>query len=185
MVVVASCCCCGCLMAGREGDSCKEKKRKKFFSFSIFLGCRRELLSGPPCQTCSGRGRAFFLPWVFGPDQERPNIYWLGWAGSGHSSLLVCFFRWRRTSPTFQVPQRVKFLPLGLPVLYHATWQYSPRGKERSRKLPTLPTRLHRCRLGKREILPCCPIELRTIFFFFFHNDNFTVEMSEMTSMSL
>lgn len=82
----------------------KEKKRKKFFFlwFSWMVGGSCFL----PLSKLLGPGSCF-LSSLFGPGQKRPETGWLPLL-----ACLVCFFRWRRTSPTFQVPQRVKFLPL-------------------------------------------------------------------------
>lgn len=50
----------GCLMAGRVLG---KKRKEKSFSFSVFPGWRRELLSAP-LSNCPVRGRAFFLPYL-------------------------------------------------------------------------------------------------------------------------
>lgn len=95
-----------CLMAGKGGGILERKEKKKVFLslFSLVAGGSCFLT---PCQTApAGVVLSFFLIWMAQnrKDQTFTDLgYWL---------LLVCFFRWRRTSPTFQVPQRVKFLPL-------------------------------------------------------------------------
>jgi hypothetical protein len=94
----------GCLMAVRGVLRRKEKKKVFLSLFSLDAGGK--LLSAP-CQTCSGRGRAFFLPYLA---QNRKDQTLTGWATG---CCWYAFFRWRRTSPTFQVPQRVKFSPSG------------------------------------------------------------------------
>lgn len=87
------------------GREIRKKRKEKSFSFSGFPGWSAGV-AFCPCQKQLGPGSCF-LSSLFGPDQKRPETGWLPLL-----ACLVCFFRWRRTSPTFQVPQRVKFLPL-------------------------------------------------------------------------
>lgn len=137
------------LMAG-EGIR-KEKKRKKFFFlwFSWMGGGSCFL----PLSKLLGPGSCF-LSSLFGPDQKRPETGWLPLL-----ACLVCFFRWRRSSPTFQVPQRVKFLPLPTGTVLTSTWP----NRSRVRMSEEFPPWLQVCWSGNKK-WPCRPIELRFPF---------------------
>lgn len=136
-------------MAGREFG---KKRKEKSFSFSVFPGWRRELLSAPVKLLGPG---SCFLSSLFGPDQKRPGD-WLGC----YCSLLVCFFRWRRTSPTFQVPQRVKFLPLPTGTVLTSTWPYRSQVRTSKEFTPWLQL----CRSGKTK-RPRRSMKLRLFLF--------------------
>lgn len=153
---------------GRAGNSERKEKKKVFLSLVSLAGGGSCFL---PLSNCSVRGRAFFLPYLAQSRQDQRLAGLLVAA----ACLLVCFFRWRRTSPTFQVPQRVKFLPLPTGTVLTSTWPYGSQVKTSKE----FPTRLQVSWLGERMIA-VSPDRAAILFLPPFFDDNFNIEISSM-----